>query len=204
MHCIFFVMSVELNHQITAHIDGYTSCFCFLFLLPAFASCFAPMGILAMGASPPILPSLTWMGTPILFILFLWNHMQPGAEEMIKCSWNIYEIGFGSGSLLWVLPIWLQGDLHWPQSSLREVGYLQKSLAVNDHLTFESFLDASGEDMGEVNVDSVGNVICMLVLCSVHDRLRTLQEAYHIVRPANWFSLQYTIESLCMGMKAIV
>lgn len=30
-----------------------------------FTSCFGPMGRLAMAASPPIMPTLSWMGTPV-------------------------------------------------------------------------------------------------------------------------------------------
>ena len=41
----------------------------FLLLLPNCTSCFALMGTLAMAASPPIMPSSTSMGPPVLFIL---------------------------------------------------------------------------------------------------------------------------------------
>ena len=48
-HAMFFSNAVELNQQITAWMGT----------LPAFTSCFAPMGTLAKAASPPIMPSLT-------------------------------------------------------------------------------------------------------------------------------------------------
>lgn len=41
--------------------------------LPAITSCFAPIGTLALVASPLIIPSLTWMEIPVLFIIFLWQ-----------------------------------------------------------------------------------------------------------------------------------
>ncbi|CAB1315076.1 unnamed protein product, partial [Coregonus sp. 'balchen'] len=61
--------------------------------------------------------------------------------------------------------------------------YLQKSLAVNDHLRFECCVIASEEDMRAVKDDSVDVVICTLVLYSVNDIPRTLQEAHRILRP---------------------
>ena len=46
-------MLLELNQQITAHIDGYTSCFFFLLLLPTVLN--------AMATSPLTMLSLTRM-----------------------------------------------------------------------------------------------------------------------------------------------
>uniref|UniRef100_A0A8K9UGV0 Methyltransferase domain-containing protein n=1 Tax=Oncorhynchus mykiss TaxID=8022 RepID=A0A8K9UGV0_ONCMY len=61
-----------------------------------------------------------------------------------------------------------------------EIGCGSGSLAVNDHLMFESFVVASGEDIGAVKNKSVD-----VVVCSVNDIPRTLQEAHRILRPVN-------------------
>jgi hypothetical protein len=45
-----------------------------------FNSCLYPRGTLAMAASLPM-RSLIWMGMPVLFVLFLWQHMQSGAGK---------------------------------------------------------------------------------------------------------------------------
>uniref|UniRef100_A0A8C7HS30 Uncharacterized protein n=1 Tax=Oncorhynchus kisutch TaxID=8019 RepID=A0A8C7HS30_ONCKI len=45
------------------------------------------------------------------------------------------------------------------------------NLSVNDHLMFERFVVASGEDIGAVKNESV-DVVCTLVLCSAHRILR--------------------------------
>uniref|UniRef100_A0A4W5R4Y6 Methyltransferase type 11 domain-containing protein n=1 Tax=Hucho hucho TaxID=62062 RepID=A0A4W5R4Y6_9TELE len=80
---------------------------------------------------------------------------------------RVLEIGYGSGVVC-------------TDPSPHSEKYLQKSLAVNDHLMFENFVPASGEDIGAVKNESMDVV---LVLCSVNDKPRTLQEAHRILRP---------------------
>jgi hypothetical protein len=61
------------------------------------------MGTLTMAASPPIKPS-AWMRMPVLVI---WQHMQSGAEERIKCVPFCY-----SKWLLRSMVIW-QAKIPW-------------------------------------------------------------------------------------------
>ncbi|KAM9535330.1 thiol S-methyltransferase TMT1A-like [Salvelinus alpinus] len=93
---------------------------------------------------------------------------------------RILEIGCGSGANFEFYPSGCKVICTDPNPNFEK--YLQKSLAVNDHLTFERFVVAFGEDMGAVKDDSVDVVVCTLVLCSVNDIRRTLQEAHRILR----------------------
>ncbi|XP_021424853.1 uncharacterized protein LOC110494251 isoform X2 [Oncorhynchus mykiss] len=94
---------------------------------------------------------------------------------------RILEIGCGSGANFEFYPSGCKVVCTDPNPHFEK--YLQKSMAVNDHLTFERFVVASGEDMGAVKDDSVDVVVCTLVLCSVNNIPRTLQEAHRILRP---------------------
>lgn len=76
MECtVLFVMSIELNHQITTHI-----------WLPALVLWVHSQWL-------PVHPLCQrWMWTPVLFILFLWQHMQSGTEE--KCASTFIHLYF--------------------------------------------------------------------------------------------------------------
>ncbi|NXL37127.1 MET7A protein, partial [Glaucidium brasilianum] len=64
---------------------------------------------------------------------------------------------------------------------------LSRSMNKNQHLHYERFLVAAGEDLREVPSGSVDVVVCTLVLCSVHDVNGTLKEALRVLRPGGAF-----------------
>ncbi|XP_057413526.1 N6-adenosine-methyltransferase TMT1A-like [Balaenoptera acutorostrata] len=63
--------------------------------------------------------------------------------------------------------------------------FLIKSIAENRHLQFERFLVAAGEDLHQVADDSMDVVVCTLVLCSVKNQERILQDVCRVRRPVN-------------------
>ena len=68
-----FLMSGELSQQ-----------------LPAFPSWFAPMGTLAIGRKSTHYAIIDL--TPVLWILFICQHMQSGVKERRKCVSNVFYI----------------------------------------------------------------------------------------------------------------
>ncbi|KAL6457979.1 hypothetical protein MHYP_G00332090 [Metynnis hypsauchen] len=61
--------------------------------------------------------------------------------------------------------------------------YLQKSMDKNDHLVYENLVVAPGEDLRVVEDNSMDVVVCTLVLCSVKNTPRVIQEAKRVLRP---------------------
>lgn len=66
--------------------------------LPAFTSFFAPMGILAMAASPPIMPSLHRTPNLFLWFVFVWGCL----EYLFVLVWSTY---------LWLFGVYVCGCL---------------------------------------------------------------------------------------------
>ncbi|XP_010203306.1 N6-adenosine-methyltransferase TMT1A [Colius striatus] len=64
---------------------------------------------------------------------------------------------------------------------------LSRNMAKNQHVHYERFLVAPGEDLHQVPSASVDVVICTLVLCSVHNVNGTLKEALRVLRPGGAF-----------------
>nr|KAF6374550.1 methyltransferase like 7A [Pipistrellus kuhlii] len=64
---------------------------------------------------------------------------------------------------------------------------LLESIAENRHVQFERFVVAAGEDMRPVADGSVDAVVCTLVLCSVQNQERILQEVRRVLRPGGAF-----------------
>ncbi|CAK6955669.1 putative methyltransferase-like protein 7A [Scomber scombrus] len=94
---------------------------------------------------------------------------------------TILEIGCGSGTNFEYYPSGCKVICTDPNPHFQK--YLKKSMDVNDHLKYEKFVVASGEDMGSVEDESVDVVVCTLVLCSVNSIPQTLREAHRILRP---------------------
>ncbi|NWH20212.1 MET7A protein, partial [Grus americana] len=64
---------------------------------------------------------------------------------------------------------------------------LLRSMNKNQHVHYEQFLVAAGEDLRQVPSGSVDAVICTLVLCSVHSVNDTLKEVLRVLRPGGAF-----------------
>lgn len=64
---------------------------------------------------------------------------------------------------------------------------LSRSMSKNQHIHYERFLTAAGEDLHQVPSGSVDAVVCTLVLCSVQSVSKTLKEAQRVLRPGGVF-----------------
>nr|XP_046239922.1 methyltransferase-like protein 7A [Scatophagus argus] len=98
---------------------------------------------------------------------------------------TLLEIGCGTGTNFQYYPPGCKVICTDPNPHFQN--YLKTSMGQNDHLTYERFVVASGEDMGSVENDSVDVVVCTLVLCSVNSIPQTLREAHRILRPGGAF-----------------
>jgi len=62
---------------------------------------------------------------------------------------------------------------------------LSRSMKKNQHIHYERFLVAAGEDLRQVPSGSVDAVVCTLVLCSVSNVNGTLKEVLRVLRPVS-------------------
>ncbi|XP_026161799.1 methyltransferase-like protein 7A [Mastacembelus armatus] len=104
---------------------------------------------------------------------------QPGGQI------TLLELGCGTGTNFEFYPAGCKVICTDPNPHFQK--YLKKSMGENDHLAYEQFVVASGEDMGQVQDESVDVVVCTLVLCSVNSVQQTLRETHRILRPGGAF-----------------
>ncbi|NXS62175.1 MET7A protein, partial [Brachypteracias leptosomus] len=64
---------------------------------------------------------------------------------------------------------------------------LVKNMNENQHIHYESFLVAAGEDLHQVPSGSMDAVVSTLVLCSVHNMEGTIKEVLRVLRPGGAF-----------------
>ncbi|CAL8382432.1 unnamed protein product [Boreogadus saida] len=94
---------------------------------------------------------------------------------------TVLEIGCGTGANFKYYPPGCKVICTDPNRHFKK--YLEKGMSENTHLSFERFLVAAGEDMGSIEDEAVDAVVATLVLCSVRDMTRTIQEAHRMLRP---------------------
>lgn len=96
---------------------------------------------------------------------------------------TVLEIGCGTGANFEFYPPGTKVICTDPNPHFQK--YLTKCMSENDHLTYDKFVVASGEDLRAVQDESVDAVVCTLVLCSVDDVAQTLRESHRILRPVS-------------------
>lgn len=96
---------------------------------------------------------------------------------------RLLEIGCGSGANFRFYPYGCTVICTDPNPHFEK--YLRMSMEANKHLTYETFMVVSGEDMEKVEDGSVDVVVCTLVLCSVRNVQEVLQEVRRILRPVS-------------------
>lgn len=96
---------------------------------------------------------------------------------------RLLEIGCGSGANFKFYPYGCTVVCTDPNPHFEK--YLRMSMDANTHLTYDEFMVASGEDMKDVEDESVDVVVCTLVLCSVSDVLPVLREVRRVLKPVS-------------------
>ncbi|KAM4044033.1 thiol S-methyltransferase TMT1A [Anomaloglossus baeobatrachus] len=94
---------------------------------------------------------------------------------------KVLELGCGTGANFQFYPSGCTVTCVDPNPNFRK--YLTKSLAENDHVHFEDFLIAPGENMPQVASGSMDVVVCTLVLCSVENVDGILAEIHRVLKP---------------------
>lgn len=97
---------------------------------------------------------------------------------------RLLEIGCGSGANFGFYPDGCTVICTDPNPHFLK--YLRMSMEANEHLTYEEFRVVSGEDMEGIEDESVDVVVCTLVLCSVNNVQRVLQEARRVLRAVSF------------------
>ncbi|KAM6928382.1 thiol S-methyltransferase TMT1B-like [Xenentodon cancila] len=109
---------------------------------------------------------------------------------------RLLEIGCGSGANFRFYPDGCTVICTDPNPHFEK--YLQMSMDRNTHLTYDEFLIVSGEDMREIQDDSVDVVVSTLVLCSVNDVQKVLQEVRRVLRAGGaFYFLEHVVSDPC-------
>ncbi|GAA6215715.1 methyltransferase-like protein 7A [Lates japonicus] len=98
---------------------------------------------------------------------------------------RLLEIGCGSGANFKFYPYGCTVTCTDPNPHFEK--YLRLSMEDNKHLTYDKFVVVPGEDMREVDDETVDVVVCTLVLCSVGNVRLVLQEARRILKTGGAF-----------------
>ncbi|KAJ8359503.1 hypothetical protein SKAU_G00160280 [Synaphobranchus kaupii] len=94
---------------------------------------------------------------------------------------RILEIGCGTGANFKYYPSGCKVICTDPNPHFQR--YLQESIDANDQIEFEKFVVSSAENLKAVSDSAVDVVVSTLVLCSVNDTKRVLEEVHRILRP---------------------
>ncbi|XP_059538836.1 N6-adenosine-methyltransferase TMT1A [Myotis daubentonii] len=109
----------------------------------------------------------------------LQEHSSPSGELCLL------ELGCGTGANFQFYPPGCRVTCVDPNPNFEK--FLIKSIAENRHVQFERFVVAAGENMHPVADGSMDVVVCTLVLCSVENQERILQEVRRVLRPGGAF-----------------
>ncbi|EPQ09608.1 Methyltransferase-like protein 7A [Myotis brandtii] len=109
----------------------------------------------------------------------LQEHGSPSGEL------SLLELGCGTGANFKFYPPGCRVTCVDPNPNFEK--FLIKSIAENRHVQFERFVVAAGENMHPVADGSMDVVVCTLVLCSVENQERILQEVRRVLRPGGAF-----------------
>ncbi|XP_060924995.1 N6-adenosine-methyltransferase TMT1A-like [Limanda limanda] len=105
---------------------------------------------------------------------------------------TILEVGCGTGTNFEFYPSGSRVICTDPNPHFQK--YLQENMGNNDHLKYDRFVVASGEDLGSVEDGSVDVVVCTLVLCSVTSIQQTLRETQRVLRTGGaFFFLEHVV-----------
>lgn len=96
---------------------------------------------------------------------------------------RLLEIGTGGGSNFQFYPLGCKVTCTDINPNFQES--LSRNMKKNQHLHYERFLVAAGEDLHQVPSGSVDAVVCTLVLCSVNSVSSTLREVLRVLRPVS-------------------
>ncbi|XP_068123456.1 thiol S-methyltransferase TMT1A-like [Hyperolius riggenbachi] len=118
----------------------------------------------------------------------LFNHLKDfrGPSGEIQ----ILELGCGTGANFQFYPAGCKVTCVDPNPNFKK--FLSKSLAESEHIQFQEFVVAPGENMAQIKSGSMDVVICTLVLCSVRNIDEILAEAHRVLRPGGaYFFLEH-------------
>ncbi|KAM5181221.1 thiol S-methyltransferase TMT1A-like [Mantella aurantiaca] len=98
---------------------------------------------------------------------------------------RVLELGCGTGANFQFYPEGCRVTCVDPNPNFKK--FLSKSLAESQHVQFQAFVVASGENMAQIQSGSMDVVICTLVLCSVNNIEGILAEVHRVLRPGGAF-----------------
>ena len=100
---------------------------------------------------------------------------------------DILEIGCGSGGSLKYYPkdILIKLTVVEPNSHCRK--YLEKNLKQYENIELENYYVNCGENLKDIESNSVNLIICTFVLCSVTDQAMVLNEIKRVLKPGGKF-----------------
>ncbi|XP_020821942.1 thiol S-methyltransferase TMT1A [Phascolarctos cinereus] len=113
----------------------------------------------------------------------LFSNLQEFAGSSGKVA--LIEVGCGSGANFKFYPPGCRITCVDPNPNFEK--FLIKSIAGNRHLQFERFLVVPGEDMHQIEDNSMDVVVCTLVLCSVQEQEKFIKEVHRVLRPGGAF-----------------